>query len=125
MSFTNYAEEAILNAIGNAGSFSIATPYVKLHIGDPGEDGTANAAAEATRKLASFAAAVTPGGTMTTDAALNWTAVAADEVVTHVSVWDASTGGNCVITGALVAPKTLEDGDNLTIAAGDLDLTVS
>ena len=44
---------AWLDALGNATSFSVATPYIKLHVGDPGANGTANPATETTRKGAS------------------------------------------------------------------------
>lgn len=39
MSISNYAENALLDAIRGV-SYSAAATYVKLHLGDPGEDGT-------------------------------------------------------------------------------------
>ena len=56
MSISNYGELAFLNTLRNT-SFAVANPYVKLHLGDPGEDGTANPAAETTRKAITFSAA--------------------------------------------------------------------
>ena len=56
MSYSNYLENAINDAVCNNTSLAVATVYVKLHIGDPGEAGTSNAAGETTRKAASFGA---------------------------------------------------------------------
>ena len=36
-----YLGNAWMDALGNATSFSVATPYVKLHTNDPGPAGTA------------------------------------------------------------------------------------
>ena len=49
-----YLGNAWMNALGNATAFSVAVPYVKLHVGDPGAAGTANPAVETTRKSVSF-----------------------------------------------------------------------
>ncbi len=38
---------------------------------------------------------------------------------------DAASGGNLLIHGALTTPQTLGDGDTLTLAAGELDVTVA
>ena len=52
MSIANYAELKLLDTLGNT-SFAVASAYVKLHLGDPGEDCTGSPATEATRKLVS------------------------------------------------------------------------
>lgn len=122
MSISNYAEDKILDAVGNNVSFAVASVYVKLHTGDPGEAGTNNAAGETTRKLASFSAA--SGGSMVTDADLAWTSVSTAETYSHISLWDASSGGNCLWVGALTASKTVAVGDNFTIPAGSLTLSL-
>lgn len=121
MSISNYAEDQLLDAIGNADAFSVTTPYIKLHVGDPGEAGTSNAATETTRKSVSFAAA--SGGSMASDAALTWTSVAGTEDYTHFSLWDASTAGNCLWTGTITA-NAVTAGDTFTIASGALTLTL-
>ncbi len=52
MSFSNYLEDAICNALrGGAAGTSFTAPaavYCKLHTGDPGEAGTNNAAGNVT-----------------------------------------------------------------------------
>ena len=44
MTISNYLENKLLDTLGN-NSFSVVQPYAKLHLGDPGEDATANPAA--------------------------------------------------------------------------------
>ena len=121
MSYSNYLEDAINNAVCNNTALQVAQVYVKLHTGDPGEAGTTNAAGETTRKAASFGAS--SGGVCTSDADITWTSYSTAETVSHVSLWDASTAGNCLGAGALAASKTLAVGDTLTIASGSLTFT--
>lgn len=97
--------------------------YVKLHTGDPGASGASNAAGETTRKLVSFSAA--SGGAITNSASIDWTSVSTTEVITHVSFWDASSAGNFLGSDALEASKSLTAGDNFSIPAGDLDLSIT
>lgn len=126
MSISDYAENKLLDAVFNAtttgGGLPTANVWVKLHIGDPGEAGTANAAGETTRQQVSMAAAAS--GATTNDADLTWTSVSTGETYSHISIWDASTAGNCLWTGALSASKTVNVGDNFTIPTGDLDVTL-
>ena len=115
---------SILDALCRSVAWSDpAAFYVKLHTGDPGSAGTANAATETTRKAATFSAA--SGGAITTSADLSWTSVAATETISHVSFWDASTAGTFLGSDALTASKSLTAGDTFTIAAGDLDLDLT
>lgn len=112
---------AFLDALGNAANYTAPTVfYVKLHTGDPGSAGTSNAAANTTRKQASFAAA--SGGAITTDADLSWTNVPNAETYSHVSFWDHATAGNFLGSDDLATSRTVAVGDNFTIATGDLDL---
>lgn len=121
MSVSNYLELAFLNTLRNT-SLAVANVYIKLHIGDPGEDGTGNAAGEATRQVVTFAAA--SGGSMASNADATWTNVSTTETLSHVSLWDASTAGNCLWSGALTASKSVTAGDTFTIASGALTLSI-
>ena len=121
MSVANYAELKVLDHLtGRAAWTAPSNVYVKLHTGDPGEDCTANAATEATRKLASWNAAAS--GSIGTSATLEWTNVAATETVTHWSLWDAATGGNPLWYGSLSASAALTAGDTLQITVLSLSL---
>lgn len=96
--------------------------WVKLHIGDPGAAGAANAAGETTRKQGTFSAA--SGGAITNSAALDWTAVSTTEDYSHVSFWDASTAGTFLGSSTLTA-AAVTAGDNFSIPIGDLDLSLT
>jgi hypothetical protein len=121
VSYSDYLENAINDAVCNHVALDVAQPYVKLHVGDPGENGTANAAGETTRKAASFGPS--SGGVATSDADLTWASVSTAETISHVSMWDASSGGNCLGSGALAAAKTVAVGDTFQIASGQLTFT--
>lgn len=97
--------------------------YVKLHTGDPGSAGTANAFGDTTRKAATFSAAAS--GAITNSGALAWTSVSASGTVTHVSFWDASSAGNFLGSDALAASSALTAGDDYTIPAGDIDISIT
>jgi hypothetical protein len=121
--FSDLVANAWLDAVGNATSYSEAEFWVKLHLGDPGSAGTSNAAAETTRKQASFSAAASRA--MTTDAALEWTNVSNTETYTWVSFWDASTGGNFLGRDDLSSSAAVTAGDTFRIPTGDLDLSIT
>ncbi len=45
--------------------------------------------------------------------------------ITHAALYDASTSGNMLFHGALAASKTVPSGNNVPIAAGDIDVVIS
>ena len=115
---------AILDALCRSVAYSDPLEFwVKLHIGDPGAAGASNAAGETTRKQATFSAA--SGGAITTSADLAWTAVSTTETYSHVSFWSASAAGTFLGSDALDTNRSVTAGDNFTIAAGDLDLSIT
>lgn len=110
-----------LDALGNAADYTAPTEFwVKLHTGDPGAAGTSNAAANTTRQQASFAAA--SGGSMTTNAVLEWLSVSDSETYSHVSFWSASSGGTFLGSDSLEAPIVMVAGRNFRIPSGNLDV---
>lgn len=121
MSISNYAELKILEHTTGKTAWTIpSNVYVKLHIGDAGEDGTSNAATETTRKVAAWASA--SSGAIATSATLEWTNVAATETYSHWSMWDALTSGNCLWTGALSSSAAVTAGDTFQITSLTLSL---
>jgi len=121
MSISNYAELKILEHTTGKTAWTIpSNVYVKLHTGDAGEAGTSNAATETTRKVAAWATAAS--GSIATSATLEWTNVAATETYSHWSLWDASTAGNCLWTGALSSSAAVTAGDTFQITSLTLSL---
>jgi hypothetical protein len=121
MSISNYAENKILDHVTGEAAWTMPTTvYVKLHTGDPGEAATSNAATETTRKAASWSAA--SSGSIATDATIEWTNVSTTETYSHWSLWDASTSGNALWTGALSASAAVTAGDTFQITSLTLSL---
>jgi hypothetical protein len=121
MSISNYAELKILDhTTGRAAWTAPSTVYLKLHTGDPGEDGTANAATETSRKSVSWDAAAS--GSIGSSATVEWTNVSTTETYSHWSLWDASTAGNCLWTGALSSSAAVTAGDTFQITSLTLSL---
>jgi hypothetical protein len=127
MSISNYLENAWANSIrggGNGTSYTApANVYVKLHTGDPGEDGTGNAAGNTTRDEVTFGAA--SDGVITSSALVEWTNVSTTETYSHISLWDHATAGNCLAAGALSASKSVTAGDTFQLPSGQVTFTLT
>lgn len=125
MSLSNYAENAFANSMrGGGNGVNVTAPaamYAKLHTGDPGEDGTANAATETTRKAVEFGAA--SNGVVSLSNTPSWTSVSTTETYSHISIWDNSTAGNCWGSGALTSSVSVTAGDTFTLSALTITIT--
>lgn len=114
---------AILDALCRSVTWTEpAAFYIKLHLGDPGAAGSSNAAANTTRQAVTFSAA--SSGAITNSAAVTWTSVPNTETYSHISFWDASSGGNFIGSDALDVSRSVTAGDTFEIAIGDLDLSL-
>lgn len=119
---SSYLAGSWLDAVGNNTSFAVAQVYVKLHVGDPSSNGTANPATETTRKAASFGSA--SAGVLTSDADVVWTNIAGSQTATFFTAWDAATSGNFLFSGSITGnPYTA--GDTFTIASGALTVSLT
>ena len=97
--------------------------WVKLHLGDPGAAGTTSPAANTTRQQATFSAAAS--GSITTSADLLWTNVSTTETYSHISFWDASTGGTFLGSDALDTARSVTAGDDFKIVSGSLTVNIT
>jgi len=121
--YTSFIATALLNYMGNATAMpAITNCYMKLHLTTPGAAGAGGAAANTTRQLVGFGTAA--AGAMANDTAITWTAVSTTETYLFFSLWDASTGGNCVWTGN-VTGGAVTAGNDFTIAIGSLTLSMT
>lgn len=98
--------------------------WAKLHLGDPGAAGTANAAVETTRKQVTFGSAASSASIAST-ADTEWANVSTTETYSHVSFWDASSGGTFLGSDDLSATAAMTAGQTFRIASGALTLTLS
>jgi len=117
-----YTANKFLDALGNATAFSVADVYIKLHVGDPGANGTTSPATETIRKVVTFAAAA--NGSIASDSAATWTNIAGSQDATHFTAWDNLTTGNFLFSGTITSnPYTA--GDTVTIASGSLTASLT
>jgi len=118
----SYLGNAWLNALGNNTSFAVAQVYVKLHVGEPGANGTANPATETTRKAVSFG--VASAGVLTSDDDVTWTNIAGSEDANHFTAWDSLTTGNFLFSGTITA-NPYDAGDTYAIDSGNLTASLT
>ena len=106
-----------LNAIRDGGTtFTVvADTFVKLHTGDPGANGTSNAAAGDTTRKAMTQSAASGGAIALSGTAPVWTNGGTSETITDISVWDAPTGGTFLYSIQLTSSKAWVSGDTLTL----------
>lgn len=91
---------AFLNRYRNVAAAAIATVYIQVHTADPGSAGTTGISVGSTvRLLVAFNAA--SGGSMTLSSIATWTNGGTSETLTHISFWDASSGGTFLRSATL------------------------
>lgn len=111
---------SILNVHRNTAYSGIATPFIKLHIGDPGSAGTTNPSAVTTRNAITWNAAA--AGSMTLNTLGTW-AMTTSETLSHVSEWDASTAGNFIESWAMTAGVAVVNGSTFSISTYTLSVS--
>ena len=126
---SDYAEKLLLDFLMTTGTATRPTNwYVALFTSATNDagGGTEVSAGGYARQSVSFDAASSPGGTTSNSGEVSFTASGGDYgTVTHMGIFDASSSGNLLWHGALTASKTVADGDTLTFAAGNIDLTMA
>ena len=124
---SDHAENLLLDWAMTGGAATRPTAwYLALYTAAPSDagGGTEVSTGGYTRQAITFSAA--SGGATSNTADVSFTAAGADYgTVTHVGVFDASTAGNLLWHGAMTASKTVEDGDTITFAIGNVDLTLA
>lgn len=130
MADSNYAENRILDLIlGGTALTPPATFYAQLHSSSPTDTGTGGATIAIPRVAipnnpTNFPAA--SGGSKTNGLKWNWGSTAGQTTLldaTHVSLWDALTGGNMWKWGALDSPLPTADREEVNILPGGATFT--
>ena len=126
MTISNYLEAKILDHVLTSSTTPFVTTTVtwcSLHTGDPGETGTGSPLASCPRFLVHFGAAAS--ATNAADATAS-VVTSASGTVTYVALWDTSATGtaNNLWSGALGTSKAVNSGDTVTVAVGDITVTL-
>jgi hypothetical protein len=125
---TNFAEDLLTKWLFTTTAATRPTAwFVALHTADPTETGAVGEVevstdADYVRKSITFDDPVSGSGQVLSDSAVSWTVAAgsAGYTVTHASIWDASTAGNCLMKGALPISRVLAASGVLTFAIGEV-----
>lgn len=97
--------------------------YVALHTADPTAAGTANEVTGSgyARVVATATLTRTGSQVQNTAGSVSFpTVITTGYTVTHASIWDALTTGNCLYYGALAVAKVLAVGDALVFATNEI-----
>jgi len=125
--FSNYLENALVNAVLRATSYtSPTTVYVALYTTDPtdADTGTEVSGNAYARQSVTFSAP--SNGATSNSAAVEFPqATGSWGTVAYIGLRDASTGGNLLFHTPLDASKTIATGDVFRIAAGSLTVTLT
>lgn len=125
---SDYLEDAFLDHfLGTSSTSSPTNVYVALHTADPTDAGTGTEVSGNgyARQTISFDAS--SSGTASNSSAIEFPAASGGDfgTITHIGLWDASTGGNLLFHSALTTSKTIADGDIFKIAASGIDITAA
>ena len=126
MSFSNTYETTVLQWTFTTDSVTRPTAwYLGLFTANPDEDGSGATEISGNgyaRKSVSFTAS---GNLATNSAAVEFdVATGSWGTISHVAVFDASSGGNQIAYAALTTSKAIDTGDVLRFPAGDVDITL-
>ena len=125
----DYSEKLILDWLMTNGSATRPTSwYVALYTAAPSDSGggTEVSGNGYSRQSVTFGAAASPGGTTSNTNTLTFTASGGDwGIITHIGIFDNSTGGNLLWHGSMTASREIDDGDTLEFAIGNIDLTIA
>jgi hypothetical protein len=123
MTISNYLENKILDKIFNNTNFTVTTPYISLHIGDPGKIGANEANGMSyTRQAGNFTVAF--GGSVVTSSDIIFSNLPSG-LYTHLGVWDIDSSGNYLWGDPLLETKTINDGESFILYSGDMSVSLS
>ena len=128
MSFSDTFETRVLTWVFTSDAATRPTAwYLALFTTDPADDASGTEVSTSgtayARQSATFSVT---GDTASNTAAIEFpTATASYGTVSHVGVFDASTGGNLIAHAALTTSKAIDTGDVFRVPTGDLDITLA
>lgn len=128
--FSTFLSQNIINSTLRGEAFTApSTLYLALFTSDPTDNNiTVNevsGAWYARQVTGAWAAPVGTGNTTSNSNQIQFPAVTGSTVtISHWGIYDASSSGNLLYSGAFTSPKTFNVGDVAVVAAGQLQITV-
>lgn len=124
---SDYLENALINVtLRNTAFTAVAQPYVALFTSNPTDAGTGTQVSGGSYARTAVTFGAPSNGVSTNSADVTFpTATASWGTVTHIGIYDASTGGNLLYHTPLDIAKTIDTGDIFKIATGNLSVTLA
>ena len=124
--FSNYLEAKILDHVLNNTSYtSPTTTYVGLYTVAPDDTGGGTEVTGGSYARQALSVSTASGGIVTSDADITFPQATANwGTVVAIGIHDASAAGNLLMYTDLTTSKTIETGDILKIASGNLTVTL-
>ena len=129
-SFSDYLEDKVLKHVfTNTAYTAPSTLYVALFTTAASDTGGGTEVSTSGSAYARQSAAFTVSGTGTSannSAAIEWSAATTNwGTITHVGIYDASTGGNMLAWADLTTSRSINSGDIFRIPASSLTITLT
>lgn len=126
MPFSSYTDNKLIDHLLGSGTYTKpSSKYVALYVGNPAGSGTEVSTSGSAYARQSAAFSIT-GGVATNSANIEWSAATSSwGTVDYIAIYDASTGGNMLVTSALTYPKTIASGDVFRIPTSNLSVTLT
>lgn len=123
--FSDYLENAVLEHVLGGAALSQPTPYVGLFTAAPSDSGGGTEVTGGSYARVATGAFSATSGTADNDADIEFPeATASWGTITHFGIFDAVSGGNLLVHGALDASVAIATGDVFRFNAGDLDVSL-
>lgn len=134
---SDYLEGKVLDTIGSLGSVDLSTGTVTAGSGgfiglftaaptDAGGGTECSGGAYARQAVGATGFGAASGGAITNPAEFKWAdATASWGTVTHIGLFDAATGGNLIVYGALTSSVAIASGDIFKIPASGFTIQMN
>lgn len=123
---SNYTETLALTWLLTASAATRPSNWhIALFTSDPTDagSGTECSGTSYARQAVTFTVS---GDTASNSATITFPAAGSNwGTISHVGVYDNSTGGNLLFHGAVTTPKAIDTGDTFQITSGNLDITLA
>ena len=126
MSFSNFLELEVLDHVFRNSAYTApSTIYVALFTSAPNDSGGGTEVSGNGYARQSMAFSAASGGSISNSSSVEFpTATGSQGTITHVGLFDASSGGNLLAYGALTASKAVGSGDVFRFNAAALTISL-
>ena len=126
MPFSSYVDNKLIDHLLGSGTYTKPSAlYVALFVGNPASGGTEVTTSGSAYARQSAAFTISTNSASNTAAIEYPTATSAWGTIDYIAIYDASSGGNQLVSAALSSAKTIASGDVLRIPASNLSVTLT